>query len=341
MGAVETRPTLGRRMLGLGLVAAATALLALAPDAVFLSFGGLVFACGLAVPSRWVAERTGLSMGWGVAIVCVGLGAAFGALAAFVGSEALAQLQGLTAEIPRIGRDLQAAFERLGLGPVEGLPTGQIAAQAPEQASKLVSGVVATLGGLLVLAFLAVYLAAQPALYREATIHLVPPEGRERARRVLEEVGHVLAWWLLGRFVGMVVVGALVTAAMALLGSPMPLALGIVAGVLDFVPNVGPILAALPAVLLAAPEGAEQLLAVLGVYLAVQLLEAYVVTPLIERRTAFVPPVLVIVAQLVFGFLFGALGLAFATPAVAAGLVVVRQLWLEDALGEAPRSREE
>lgn len=341
MGALETRPSLGRRMVGLALLAAAVALLALAPDAVFLSFGGLVLACGLAVPSRWVAERAGLSMAWGVAIVCLGLAAAFGVVGAFVGTEAVAQLQGLTAEIPRIGRDLRAAFERVGLGSVEALPTDQIAAQAPEQASKLVSGMLAGMGALLVLAFLAVYLAAQPALYRETAIRLVPPEGRERARRVVEEVGHVLAWWLLGRFVGMLVVGGLITGAMALLGSPMPLALGIAAGVLDFVPNVGPILAALPAVLLAAPEGAEQILAVVGVYLGVQLLEAYVVTPLIERRTAFVPPVLVIVAQLVFGFLFGALGLAFATPAVAAGLVVVRQLWLEDALGEEPRRFQE
>jgi predicted PurR-regulated permease PerM len=161
---------------------------------------------------------------------------------------------------------------------------------------------------------------------------LLPPARRSRAHELLSAIGHTLRWWLFGRAVGMTIVGIATTTGLWLLDVPLALVLGLIAAALDFVPYVGPILAAAPGILVALSGGMSHAIYVALLYLAIQLLEGYVLTPLIEQRSVRLPPALTIGAQVLLGVLVGALGVLFATPLTAALVVLIKGLYVEDTL---------
>jgi len=185
---------------------------------------------------------------------------------------------------------------------------------------------------LIVVVFLGLYLAFQPGLYTRGIVRLFPKAKRPRMAEVLAETGETLQRWLVGRAILMVANGALTALGLWLLGIPMPFTLGLLAGLLNFVPNIGPILAGVPAVLIAWTQG--QALAVFGLYFVLQMADGYIFTPLVQQRTVSLAPALTILAQVLFGVLAGSLGLLLATPLTAAALVLVRRLYLEDVLGD-------
>jgi predicted PurR-regulated permease PerM len=176
-------------------------------------------------------------------------------------------------------------------------------------------------------------LAADPRLYKSGLLRLLPPERRPRAREVLTQLGSTLRRWLVGRLVLMFVNAALTWAGLSLLGVPLALTLGLLAGLLNFVPNVGPVIAGVPAVLIALTESPQQAMYVLLLYVALQSVDSYIFTPLVQKRTVELPPALTITAQVLLGVLLGTFGVVFATPLMAAALVLVRMLYVEDVLG--------
>ena len=155
---------------------------------------------------------------------------------------------------------------------------------------------------------------------------------RGSLREVLAAVGSTLRWWLWGKLLGMLVIGVLTTLGLWRLGVPLALTLGLLAALLTFIPNIGPILAVIPAALLDSPAKA---LYVLGLYLPIQTVESYLITPLVQRLTISMPSALTITAQLVLGVLLGAMGVVLATPLTAAAVVLMKMLYVEDALGGA------
>ena len=157
---------------------------------------------------------------------------------------------------------------------------------------------------------------------------------REHTGDILDELHETLHSWLVGTFVVMIIVGALTTTGLWLLGMPLALALGLIAFFLEFVPYIGPILAAIPAVLVASSLGSGEVLFVVLLYWAVQSLEGYVLTPLIFQRRLHIPPMITISAQVVLGTLLGVVGVIFATPLTACAMVLVQRLYVEDALGD-------
>jgi predicted PurR-regulated permease PerM len=156
-----------------------------------------------------------------------------------------------------------------------------------------------------------------------------------RVQEVLQEVGATLGHWLVGRIVSMGIGGGLTTGGLGLLGVPLAPALGFPAALAEFVPNVGPFLAFVPALLLALTESTTRARAVLLLYLGVQGFESYVLTPLVEKRAVALPPALTITAQVLMAVLADGLGLALATPLAAAALVLGQRLSVEDTLGDA------
>jgi predicted PurR-regulated permease PerM len=176
------------------------------------------------------------------------------------------------------------------------------------------------------------YLAASPEPYRRGLVRLVPPRNRPRAEAVLDEIDHSLWNWLVGQFVAMLLVGSLCGLGLVLLGVPMALSLGVLAAVLNFVPVVGPIVAAVPAILVGFTQGATTALYVALLYLAVQQIESYAIMPMVQRWAVALPPVLTLAAIIAFGVLFGVWGVIFATPLLVAVMVVVRMLYVEDVL---------
>ena len=190
------------------------------------------------------------------------------------------------------------------------------------------------IAAVLIIIFVAIYIAVSPHTYRDGIMHLVPHGKRERAAEVLGDVAETLRGWLTARLIAMVVIGIVTGSALAFLGVPAALALGIIAGLLELIPFYGPIIAAIPAIGVALVESPQKAIYVAILYLIVQQFEGNLLTPLILKRRLEVPPVLTIVAVTAFGIVFGVLGMLAAEPLVAATLLIVRKLYVRDVIGD-------
>jgi predicted PurR-regulated permease PerM len=151
---------------------------------------------------------------------------------------------------------------------------------------------------------------------------------------VLSSIGTTLRRWLLSQFVAMVVIGAVTTAVLLALGVEAAVSLGLIAGLLEFVPNVGPLLSALPAVAMGFLDSPQKALMVAIAYVGIQFAENHLLIPFLMRKGLDLPPVLTIVGQALMAFLFGFLGLLVAVPLIAAILVAVKMLYVEDVVGD-------
>jgi predicted PurR-regulated permease PerM len=201
-------------------------------------------------------------------------------------------------------------------------------------ATAVVLGLVDAVGNLLVIVFLGLAFAADPKVYRDGALRFVPPGRRTRAGKVLDGAGETLRHWLFGQLLTMTAIFLFTWAGLAFLGIGGALILGLQAGLLAFVPTVGPLVAGLVIMLAALASGFKALLGAIGVYLAVQCLESYGLTPFIQKRALDIPPATIFAGQLVLGVIFGLWGIALALPMLAVIKVLLEQLYVEDTLGE-------
>jgi predicted PurR-regulated permease PerM len=190
------------------------------------------------------------------------------------------------------------------------------------------------LGAFVVVIFTAFFFAASPDVYRNGALRLLPPERRERGREVMESIGMALRSWMFGQSISMVVIAIASYAGLALLGIPMAPLLAIIAGITNVAPYIGPFLGAAPALLVAFGNGPQDALYVALLFFVIQFVEGNVLQPLIQNRTSKLPPATTILAQTVLGTLFGIPGVMLATPLLAASLVSIRMLYVEDCLGD-------
>jgi predicted PurR-regulated permease PerM len=196
------------------------------------------------------------------------------------------------------------------------------------------SSTLAALGSLLVVTFVAIYIALDPRTYRRGILHLVPHRGRAKAIEVMDATGVTLRRWLVAQLIGMVIIGALTTAALVLLDVRAAVALGIIAGILEFVPFFGPILSSVPAIAMGFLDGPEKALWVALTYLVIQQLEGNVVTPLLMKEGLDLPPALTIIGQSVMALAFGFVGLVIAMPLLGAVMVPIKLLYVQDVVGD-------
>ena len=329
-----------RHLLLIVLVAAGAFALWRLSDVLVLAFGAALLALLLRGLASVLSRRTRLPEAWAVAPVVIVLLAAFGAVGWLFGSQIAMQFDLLAEDLPQsISRLLQsleatswgawfmARAGDMNLTSVTGQITGYIAA--------LFGSIFRAVTYLAVLLFAAVYLAAQPELYRRGLLRLVPPERRERTGEVLDLIGITLGRWLIGQSITMAVVGTLTAIGLWVLGVPAPLALGLIAGMFAFIPYVGPILASAPGILMAATQGFLPVLYVAALYGGVHFVESNLVTPLVQSRAVELPPVLTLFATLIFGVLLGPIGVLLSAPLTVVLLVAVNTLYLEDVLGES------
>jgi predicted PurR-regulated permease PerM len=190
------------------------------------------------------------------------------------------------------------------------------------------------LANTLIVVFLGLLFSLDPQTYRDGAVLLVKPSSRDRVRSVLDEMGAALRSWLVGQLIRIVLMTAFVSLALYLLGLPGAFLLGAQAGVSNFVPYLGPILASIPVALIAMPLGVSMLIWGVGIYTAIQSIEGYVIGPLIQRRAVELPPAWTLVAIVLFGSLFGVLGIALALPLFAIGRIAVLRFYVEDWLGD-------
>lgn len=198
----------------------------------------------------------------------------------------------------------------------------------------IISSIFGAIGGLLIVLFISMYVAAEPGLYREGLVHLVPHQHRARAREVFSTLAETLRQWLVARLLAMTAIGLITGIGLALLDVKAAAALGLLAGLLELVPFFGPFVSAIPAVGIAMVDSPQKALMVIGLYTIVQQLEGHLITPLILEKRLAIPPVMTIVSVAAMGMVFGVLGMLIAEPLLAAGLVVTKMLYVQDVVGD-------
>jgi predicted PurR-regulated permease PerM len=230
-------------------------------------------------------------------------------------------------------------WEQLGTTPWGGLIARQFSNVADSVRTGLsgyVPGVASSIlgigGSVVVIVATALFLASSPQMYIDGSLRLLPQRWRPRGRNVALRIGTTLQLWFLGQLTDMVIVATLVGAGLFLLEVPLAATLAIFAGLLNFVPYIGALAGAVPAILVAFSESPALALWVALLFIVVQVLEGNVIAPLIQRQTISLPPALTILSQTILGTWFGAFGLVLATPLIAMLLTTVRMVYIEDIL---------
>ena len=326
---------------GIGLLFIALALtLWFAADLLLLVFASILLAVFLRSCSKLVSRTLRLPVGMALLLVVTLLILAFILITYLLAPSLIAQGRQLYEAVPLSLERLYWYLLRYDWfhSVVQTIPPLQD--MVPElskvlnQAQVVFSSVLNLTTKLVLVLFIGLYLAAQPGIYIRGLLKLFPRRKKPRMQTVLNELEHTLTLWLFGKLVGMVIIGSATGMALAMLGVPLAGALGLITGLLNFIPYLGPVLAAIPTLLIA--FSAEPMLALYALlfYVGLQLAESYILTPFVDRRTVSLPPALTITVQVMMGIFFGLVGIMLATPLAAVGHVLINMLYVEDVLGE-------
>ena len=303
-------------------------------NAFFLLFAGMLFAAILDAATRLVTNRVGLDRPPAYGIV-LGLVLTVLAAVAWFGSTYLisqaSDLYGaLDRQADRVGNLLDrfrpggdvAGRDETPLGVLRDL--GRMWGGSDAGAMSFAAGTFGALANAFVIFFIGVFLAADPGTYKRGLVRLFPLRHRQGVDEALHDAGDTLRLWLVGKLLSMALIGALTLAGLLVVGYPLAVPLALLAGLLAFVPNLGPILTYVPIALAGFSEGTTTVLIGVAVYAVAQTVESYVFTPLIQKRMVSMPPALILFAQVLGGIVFGVWGIALATP-----LAAVLRLWFE------------
>lgn len=299
-----------------------------------LVFAAILFATILCSLVAQIERYTPIPSPWSlilaIAVVAL-LGAVFVLL---LGFQIRAQFSSLLDELPQYVENLgdQLGIEDLEQQVADGMESASTDSGLLGLATGYTVSTVSAITNFALILIIGIYLAANPQHYLYGFLKLVPTPYTERVEDALINIGHALRRWLGGQFLIMLIVGTLVSVGLSLIGLPSALALGFMAGVAEFVPVLGPILAAVPAILIAFSEDRQTLFWVIGLFVAVQQLEGYVITPLVQRRAVQLPPVLTILSIVGFGILLGLPGIVMAAPLAVALMVAVERLYVRETL---------
>ena len=198
----------------------------------------------------------------------------------------------------------------------------------------VVGGVANTILSALIIFFLSMYLLAEPDLYVNGIIKLTPIWYRERMMSILRRLDSTLRAWLSVTAVSMIVVAVLTGLGLSLLGIREWLALGVLAGILSFIPNFGPVVALVPSVAVAIVQAEENVLWTVVIIYGVSFFQSQVVSPVLASERMNMPAILILLGQIIFGFFFGFLGLMLAVPLSACVAVLVDEMYVKDVLGD-------
>lgn len=309
----------------------------------FILFGGTLFAIFLNGISDFLKDLTNMSRDWALGFTIIILLATLGLTGWLAGSSIASQISELIKRFPQAmtiirdylsnyvwGRSLLDSFPELQ----ELLPAGK---GLIGNVTGFFTTIVGAFTGIILVFFVGIYLAIEPDLYIEGFLHLFPSEKKSRAREVLGAIERALRWWLLGRSASMVAVGLLTMTGLLIIGLPLAPSLGLISGLLTFIPFIGPWLSIAPALMVGLVEGPMMILSVIMVYIVVQQLENHLITPIVQKEAVFIPPVLLVTAQTLIGILFGLIGILLATPLAIVMMILVQMLYVEDVLDEQIR----
>jgi len=328
-------------LIAVGILALAFTLFLLlwyAYQVMLVTFAGLLLAVFLHGVGVFIQQKLGLGYSLSLALVLLAglliLAGLFVLIAPTLGE----QVDEITTEVPKAWQEIRQSLQKTNLGRLV-LREGQEAIPRQREIWSTLAGAFSTtlgaIGNLLIILFIGVYLAANPGAYMRGLCALIPRHRQKRFTSVVNEIGNSLWSWVLGRLFAMGVITILTLVGLWLIGVRLALALSLSAGVLNFIPYIGPLASAIPALLIAIPQGLKTVVWVGVLYSAIQGIESYLLTPMVDKRAVSLPPALTITTQVLFGSVAGILGLALATPMTAVAVILVERLYVEDALGKA------
>lgn len=307
----------------------------------FILFGGILLAIFLSAIAEFIQNITGLPRKWALTVTITTLFFFSIGCGWLTGSAFGRQLTKLISRLPEATKIINSYLSEYSWGrnllsvlpsPKELLPLGK---GLLGNITGFFTTTVGVIAGLLFVFVIGIYLSAEPKVYLGGFLRLFSSRRRGRVREIMVFIGRALRWWLIGRAIAMATVGFLTVLLLWLIGLHLAPVLGLIAGLLTFIPFIGPILAAIPAILVALTEGPYMVLFVVLIYVLLQQLENHVLTPLIQERAVFLPPAVLLIAQLLIGVLFGYMGVLFASPLAIVFVILVQTLYVEDTLGES------
>ena len=295
------------------------ALVALLAQPILLILAAVVFAAGLDGGTRLLGRVLPIGRGWRLAIVLL-------AILAFLASVFISAGNQLVVQAATLQDTILLQIERLlvwaranGITNADFDPSQllQYALGSVGRVTAAVSGLVGGLSALFLIFVLGIYLAVEPRLYERGVGWLMPQSERAHFYEVTAAMGKTLRRLMAGRILGMLVEGIATWALLAIYGIPMATLLGVLTGLLVFIPNIGALISGILMVLVGFSVSADAGLYCLIVYFVVQTVDGNIIVPMVAKRTVDLAPALVLGAQILFGALFGILGLALADPIIA------------------------
>jgi predicted PurR-regulated permease PerM len=322
-----------RTLIVISLVAAAF-LLWEVRTVVVLLFGAVMIATIFRSIADMLRKHLRLPSRLSVMLAVILIVAVIGLVAWAIGSQVSAQSAQLATALPEAAKIIDQHIAGFGLGhPVE---QWMSAAHSGNLIGANLTGVLSSatlmIASILIVFFGGIFLAAQPRLYGVGTIKLVPAARRSLAAEAMDDSERALRLWLKGQLMAMILIFAMSWLGLWLLGVQSSLVLALISGVLEFIPYAGAITSSIPAIMVALVQGPELALWVVGLYVVVHHVEAYVIQPLIQQYAVEIPAVVTLFALLAFGLLFGFLGVLLAAPLAVVSYVLVKRLYVIEAL---------
>lgn len=312
------RSELKKAAVWIGMATLVVALVWLAQP-ILLIIGGLVLAAMFDGGTRLLGRILPIGRGFRLTIVVL---AVFGMMYwtfVFTGSELASQAASLQAiveaQIENIGNRIEAAGFNISAEDVKGF--GSQILNSVGRVTAAVSSAVGTITNLAMMLVLAIFIAAEPRMYERGVAWMLPLAERAHFYGTAEKIGWTLRRLMAGRLLGMAVEGFGTWILLSLGGVPMAALLGLLTGLLAFLPNIGAIISGALIILVGFSAGVDVGLYAIFVYFVVQMVDGYLIVPMVAKRAVDLAPALVLGAQILFGALFGLLGLALADPIIA------------------------
>lgn len=303
-------------------------------EVILLAFAGALLAIILHACADWVEKHTPKRIGPKLSYTATVLGivAICCAIAYWLVPNIISEAGQITKIIPQSIAQLTAYLDKTDWGRYVERAAHRMMDQsnAGPRMHTIANDVGQAIEGAIVILVVGLYGALNARDYTKGLLALIPKRKRDRVAHVSQQVIYTLRWWLIGQLIPMAVLGVVTMVGLWALGVPLAFALGLLTGVMIFIPYVGSWIAFVPTVLVGLTRGPETAIYVVVLYLAVHALEGYVLTPLVQKRAVLLPPVLTILSQLFMWKVSGLLGVALATPIAAAILVIVKVVYLHE-----------
>lgn len=260
----------------------------------------------------------------------------------FIGARMQNEIAQLTDELPKTYEHAKAYLNQSPLGHkiLEHYNSSGSFKKATTVVQWFFSSGFGILSDLYIVLLLAIFFTADPDLYKRGIILLLPPAAKDKGRKLLNKLNTLLKKWLIGQIFSIVFIGVLTGIGLLIMGMPMVLALAVIAGFLNAIPNFGPLIALIPAVLIALLQGPSTVLVIICMYTFIQIIQSAVEQPVVQKKMVDVPPSLVIIGQVAMGALSGFWGVLLATPVIVILMTLVNDLYVNKQTAEGSGQNE-